>query len=350
MSDLQHPGSDEHAHDEGHVHPPASGHHHHHHHHHHPSGPAKAGLWRRVGLALLLALLIIATACLVQVRSGEAVVITRFGNPVRVLLQPGLAWHWPVPLESAIPVDLRIRTTSSGLQDVGTRDGLRVIVQAYTVWQVQNDPQHVQRFIRAVQNQPDMAADQIRTFIGSALETTTSGFALADLVNTDASRIRLAEFERHLHDQVARQLLDSYGIRLVQVGIERLTLPAVTLNATVDRMRAERETIATERAAEGKRQAAEIRSAAERDARVMRADATVKAADIEAQAQVESADIYGKAWASNPALYNLLRSLDTLSAVINPSTQLVLRTDAAPFRQLVEGPPTLPPAVNGAKP
>src|SRR5688572_18928606 len=128
-------------------------------------------------------------------------VITRFGNPVRVLLQPGLAWHLPVPLETAIPVDLRIRTTSSGLQDVGTRDGLRIIVQAYTVWQVKNDPQHVQRFIRAVQNQPDMAAAQIRTFIGSALETTTSGFALADLVNTDASKIRLSGFEQHLHDQ-----------------------------------------------------------------------------------------------------------------------------------------------------
>lgn len=41
----------------------------------------------------------------------------------------------------------------------------------------------------------------------------------------------------------------------------------MTLGATVDRMRAERETIATERTAEGRRQAAEIRSAAERDAR-----------------------------------------------------------------------------------
>ncbi|EGH34995.1 hypothetical protein PSYJA_40837, partial [Pseudomonas syringae pv. japonica str. M301072] len=34
-------------------------------------------------------------------------------------------------------LDLRLRTTSSGLQDVGTRDGLRIIVQAYVAWQVQ---------------------------------------------------------------------------------------------------------------------------------------------------------------------------------------------------------------------
>lgn len=335
----------------GHDHDAHGGHHHgagHHHHHH--SGPATPGLWRRVTIAVVLVALIAATACLVQVRSGEAMVITRFGNPVRVLLQPGLAWHLPVPLETAIPVDLRIRTTSSGLQDVGTRDGLRIIVQAYTVWQVKNDPQHVQRFIRAVQNQPDIAAAQIRTFIGSALETTTSGFALADLVNTDAGKIRLSGFEQHLHDQIARQLLDSYGIELVQVGVERLTLPSVTLDATVDRMRAERETIATERSAEGKRQAAEIRSSAERDARVIKADALVSAANIEAQAQLKSTAIYAKARAGNPELYDLLRSLDTLNNVITPGTQLILRTDAAPFRQLVEGPPSLPAASNGTPP
>jgi membrane protease subunit HflC len=130
-------------------------------------------------------------------------------------------------------------------------------------------------------------------------------------------------------------------VRVLQVGIERLTLPSVTLTATVDRMRAERETIATERTAIGKREAAQIRSAAERDARIVQADATVKAADIEAQSRVEAAQIYGRAYAESPQLYNLLRSLDTLGTVVTPGTKLILRTDAAPFRVLVDGPPSL---------
>lgn len=205
-------------------------------------------------------------------------------------------------------MDLRLRTTSSGLQDVGTRDGLRIIVQAYVAWRVQGDSDNVQRFMRAVQNQPDEAARQIRTFVGSALETTASSFDLADLVNTDASKVRIADFEAQLRQQIDQQLLSTYGVRVVQVGVERLTLPSVTLTATVDRMRAERETIATERTAVGKREAAQIRSAAERDARIVQADATVKAADIEAQSRVEAAQIYGRAYASSPQLYNLLRS------------------------------------------
>ena len=164
---------DDHAgHDHGH-----GGHHHHGHHHH--GDPQEAGPfpWRRMGWAALLVAFAVAAASLVQVRSGEATVITRFGNPSRVLLEPGLSWRWPAPFEAAIPVDLRLRTTSSGLQDVGTRDGLRIIVQAYVAWQVQGDPDNVQRFMRAVQNQPDEAARQIRTFVGSALETTASRLA-----------------------------------------------------------------------------------------------------------------------------------------------------------------------------
>ena len=307
--------------------------------HDHDHSPPTGSVRWRFGLAALLVTFAVATACLVQVRSGEAEVITRFGNPSRVLLQPGLAWRFPLPFESAIPVDLRLRTTSSGLQDVGTRDGLRIIVQAYVAWQVQPDPDNVQRFMRAVQNQPDEAARQIRTFVGSALETSASGFDLANLVNTDASKVHIADFEGHLRGQIEKQLLDTYGVRVALVGIERLTLPAVTLSATVDRMRAERETIATERTAEGKRLAAEIRSGAERDARMLQADASVKAASIEAQAQAQAAEIYGKAHAGSPELYDLLRSLDALGTIVNADTRLVLRTDAAPFRSLVEGPP-----------
>jgi modulator of FtsH protease HflC len=296
---------------------------------------------RRLVIAGLLVAFAIATASLVQVRAGEATVITRFGNPVRVLLDPGLAWRLPAPFESTIPVDLRLRTTSSGLQDAGTRDGLRIIVQAYVAWQVKTDPASVQRFMRAVQNQPDEAARQIRTFVGSALETTASGYDLSSLVNTDAAKVRITDFEKHLSEQISQQLLATYGVRVVQVGIERLTLPSVTLTATVDRMRAERETIATERTAVGKRQAAEIRSAAERDARILQANASIKAAEIEAQSRVEAAAIYGRAYAGSPQLYNLLRSLDTLGTIVNPGTKLILRTDAAPFRALVDGPPQL---------
>lgn len=305
------------------------------------SAPLRNKRALRLGIAAFLLTLAVLTACLLNVSAGSATVVTRFGNPERVLLSPGLAWRLPAPFETPINVDLRVRSTSSGLQDVGTRDGLRVLVQAWVIWKVKPDDGNVLRFIRAVQNQPDEAARQIRTFIGSALETTTSNYALADIVNVDSSKVKIAQLEQALQSQLKAQLLNSYGIEVIQTGIERLTLPAVTLNATVDRMRAERETIAAERTAEGKRLAAEIHSQADRDGRIVEADASVKAATIVANAQRDAATIYGKAWASDPQLYNLLRSLDTLSTIVNGNTRMVLRTDAEPFRALVQGPDDL---------
>ncbi|MDP9811551.1 membrane protease subunit HflC [Rhizobium tibeticum] len=322
---------------DAHAHPDSD--HHGHDHHSHDRDETMPFRWSRLVVAIVIVSIILVAACLVQVQSGAATIITRFGNPMRVLTDPGLAFRFPIPLENTINVDLRARSTSSGLQDVGTKDGLRIIAQAYAIWQVPQDPDAIKRFVRSVQNQPDLAAEQIRTFLGSSLETAASNFDLSSLINPDPDKLRIDALEAQLKAQITQQLFDTYGLQVVDIGIERLTLPAVTLNATVDRMRAERETIATERAAVGKRKAAEIRSAAERDARVLLADATVKAADIEAKSRVEAAQIYGAAYKSAPELYELLRSLDTLGTIVNSNTRLVLRTDAAPFRALVDGPP-----------
>jgi len=325
-----------------HHHHHGHGHHDHDHDHDHPGDAGGRGPFARYGrfaVAFLIVAAAVVAACVVLVAPGQAIVVTRFGNPVSVLTEPGLAWKMPAPVENTIDVDLRLRTTSSGLQDVGTRDGLRILVQAYVAWQVPAEADRIRQFLRAVRNQPDVAAQQLRSFVGSALEITAASFDLANLVNTDPAKVQLAELERRLRERIDEQALKVYGVTIRQVGIERLTLPTETLNATVARMRAERETVAAERQAEGQRAAAEIASNADRDARILRAKAKTEAAGIDAKSRLEAADIYGQAYSSAPDLYMLLRSLDTLDTVVGANTRLILRTDAAPFRVLVEGPP-----------
>jgi len=322
-------------------------HHHHGHGHHHDhdhqhgddegSGARPFGLIARFAAAGLVVAAALCAACLVLVTAGDAVVINRFGDPVRVLIDPGLRWKLPPPFETTLPVDLRLRTTSSGLQDVGTKDGLRILVQAYVAWQVSADPDRIRQYLRAVRNQPAEAANQIRTFVGSALETTVSSFELASLVNTDPSKVEIATLEQRLMGQLDKQLLETYGITVRQVGIERLTLPVRPLDATVSRMGAERATVAAAQMAEGRRKAAEITADADRDARILIANATSDAASIEAKSRQEAAGIYSQAFSIDPKLYTLLRSLDTLDRIANPNTRIFLRTDAAPFRVLVDG-------------
>ncbi len=327
-----------HDHDHGHGH-----------HLHEPDMAGRPGAHRwRVGLRFAMAALIVVAAgfasSAVMVGAGQATVVTRFGDLSRVLTTPGLAWKLPAPVESVIPVDLRLRTTSTGLQDVGTKDGLRILVQAYVAWQVPPDPGRIRQFLRAVRNEPDEAARQIRSLVGAALQVTASSFEFADLVNTDPKRQLLPEFEARLRAQVERQALDVYGLQIQQVGIDRLSLPDATLAATVARMRAERETVAAARTAEGLRAAAELRALSVRDSRIAVAQARTEAAGIEAASRKEAAQVQARAYQADPGLYALLRSMDTLGSVVGPNTRMVLRTDAAPFNMLIQGPPgSIPP-------
>ena len=197
---------------------------------------------------------------------------------------------------------------------------------------------------------PDEAADQLRSYVGSSLEIAAARFDLAQLVNTDSAKVQLDEFEHALQTRIEAQVLATYGIGILQIGIERLTLPSDALEATVARMTAERNTVAARRTAEGTRAAAEIRSNAERDARILVADARTEAAQVEAKARLEAAGIYGGAYNADPALYSLLRSLDTLDGVVGDNTRLILRTDAAPFRAFVDGPSAVVPKAEAVVP
>jgi len=307
------------------------------------SDEAQPGL-SRFGMALrfVLAAVVMGAAVLagtaVMVGAGEAVVVTEFGAPVRVLTEPGLAWKLPAPLQGTVTVDLRLRTSSTGLEDVGTRDGLRILLQSYVAWQVPSDPDHIRQYLRAVRNDPDEAARQLRSFIASALQVTASSFDFAELVNTDPAKLHLADFEQRLQAQVEAQVLRTYGVQVRQAGIETLSLPEASLTATVSRMRSERETVAAERTAEGLRAAAEVRSDAERDGRIVVAQARAEAAGIDARARREAAAIQSRAYLSDPELYTLMRTLDTLVQSVGSSTRLVLRTDSEPFSVLLAPP------------
>jgi membrane protease subunit HflC len=291
----------------------------------------------RVLVATMLVLCAVLAATMQLVRAGTASVVTRFGAPVRVVLTPGLAWKLPAPIERSVDVDLRLHTTASGIHGVLTRDGLSIVVQAWVAWRVPSGRDEIMHFLRTVQNRPDEAANQLRTFLGSSLETVSGRFPLAHLLNTDPGEVQLLAFEQALRERLAAQA-GEYGIEIVDVGIERLMLPEATIGATLNRMAAERDTVAEEKKANGRRLAGEIRSTAEKEARIAKAKANEDASAVEAAARTRAAAIYGAAHQTDPGLYAFLRSLDTLDQVVGPTTRIVLRTDAAPLRALVEIP------------
>ena len=211
-------------------------------------------------------------------------------------------------------------------------------MQAYVAWQVPDDPDHIRQFLRAVRNQPEIAAEQLRSFVGSSLEIAASSFDLSSLVNTDPQKIHLGQFEGQLRDRLDEQALNVYGSH-DPPSRHRAFDPSgrdVEGHGGTDESRAGNSRSGTicRRPARSQRNHLQRVSRCTRPRRQAKADA----AGIEAKARVEAADIYGKAYSSDPELYTLLRSLDTLDQVIDGNTRLILRTDAAPFNVLVDGP------------
>src|SRR6202158_5439472 len=90
-----------------------------------------------VGTLALAAIVFHATA--VVVREGEAVLITRFGRPLRAATQAGLHWKLPWPIDQASLLDMRRRVYETGHTEMLTRDKKNVIARTFVVWRI-GDP------------------------------------------------------------------------------------------------------------------------------------------------------------------------------------------------------------------
>jgi membrane protease subunit HflC len=298
---------------------------------------------RRIGrmawlAAAALACVVWLSLSVVTVGAGQALLVTHFGRPAGVLTRPGVYLTWPSPLRGLVEVDTRLRVTMGALRDVVTRDGQPMRVQAFVAWRVPPEADPVQLFVRAGGD----ASRDIEGLVDSALPGVASGFAAAEFFAARPGAGWLGQFAERLKDAVAGRAHEAFGVTVLQVGVAQLTLPEAVLAATEARMRAARVAEAGARAAQAQLQAAEIRAEASRDSRIALAEAQTEAAQIEAASRKEAADIEAKAYNADPDLYLMLRSLDTLSTMVGPSTRLVLRTDAAPFNMLVQGPPLDP--------
>jgi membrane protease subunit HflC len=264
----------------------------------------------------------------VSVGAGQAVLVAVFGSPYRVLTRPGFYLTWPAPAGTATRVDTRLQTTMGTLQDIATRNGQHLDVQAFAEWRVPAEAEAVKTFVRAAGHNADAAGRDVQGLLDAALAQISAGDPL-----------RLADSGDRLKDRIGSQAREAFGIEILHTGISRITLPEATLAATEARMRAQADAAAAERIAQAQMQAAEIRAEADRDSRIAVAEAQTEAANIEAASAKAAADIQAKAYSADPDLYLMLRSLDTLSSMVGPGTRLVLRTDAAPFNLLVQGPP-----------
>jgi membrane protease subunit HflC len=295
----------------------------------------KAQRWLRaiVGTLALLAIAFHATALVV--REGEAVLVTRFGRPLRAATAAGLHWKLPWPIDRAILLDMRRRVYETGLTEMLTRDKKNIIVRTFVVWRV-GDPI---AFTQAIGDDLAAAEAKLDGLLTNAAIGTLGGHELSALVSTNPRDLRVDAIERQLLAATAPLAERGYGVAVEQIRVERIALPAENVTAVFAQMRAERRQFAAKFEAEGEREASRIRTEAELAAARIRAQGSEEEARVRGESAAEVARIYGDAHRVDPALYRFTRSLESVDALVGDGTSLILRTDSEPFSLLQEKAP-----------
>jgi membrane protease subunit HflC len=280
-----------------------------------------------VGTLALVAIGFHATA--VVVREGEAVLVTRFGRPLRAATQAGLHWKLPWPIDQAVLLDLRRRVYETGHTEMLTRDKKNVIARTFVVWRI-GDPL---TFTQAI-GLGSGAEAKLDGLLTNAAIGTLGGHDLSALVSTNPDDLQVDRIESELLASTAPVALRNYGVAVEQIHLERIALPEENVTAVFDQMRAERRQFAAKFEAEGNREASRIRSEAELEAARIRAKGTEEEARIRGKSAADVAKIYADAHRINPELYRFTRSLESLDKLVTPNTSLILRTDSEPFSLL----------------
>ena len=250
------------------------------------------------GIALLVAVLFVVSASLFTVRQTEQVLITQFGEPIRVISVPGL--HAKVPfIQTVISFDRRLLDFESGGEEVILADQRRLIVDSFARFRI-TDPL---RYFQAVGPAENGVRARLSSVVTSSLRRVLGNETLLNVLSTDRSRIT-----GRIKAQVAEEM-KNFGVSIEDVRLRRADLPEENTQAILGRMKSERQRVAAQARAEGAEASLRIRADADRDRTVLLADANAAADRLRGEGENEAIKIYADAFNRDAAFYETYRTL-----------------------------------------
>jgi membrane protease subunit HflC len=300
-----------------------------------PHGRLRTWLPGALGLLAIAAL----ARAVVIVDQAEAVYVTEFGRPVRLLDEPGLHWKWPY--QSRRGFDKRLQLDAPPPREMLTRDKKNLEVAWYVSWRIAD----VDRFLKAVRTLPDASA-RLEDMAASVLAAELGGQDLAELVKVGDTPA-LGQSLDAATARISAQAEAEYGVQVVDVRLRRLNYPEEVRSAVFEQIRSERRRVAARTRAEGESEARTIRSAAERARARTLAEADADAARVIGEGEAQATRIANEAHAADPGFYQFFKTLETYRTALDGKTTLVLSADSDFLRLLSRGasePPSPPPS------
>ncbi len=289
-----------------------------------------------VAAAVLVALL--SRMVTYSLRFTEVAVVTTFGEAGdnSTITQAGLHFKAPYPIQSVTKYDTRVRFLQARSETQQTADDRQIVVEAFVTWSVRDPLAFYQRFSNAGEREADhyrRAEEILRSALRSGL-SETSRYRMEELFTSEGSS-KLPELESRVLTAMTGggtggQSLDSSGIVVNSVGINRVVLPEETTTAVFDRMAADRDRLVKEIEAQGMSSAAAIRSSATAKAETIKAFASARAEEIRTQGDIEGAK-YLEKMNAYPELAIFLRNVEFMATVMSRRLTLVFPTSMPGF-------------------
>ena len=279
--------------------------------------------WTRLSILVpLLLLAVAAPSSIFTIHETESGVVTRFGRPRAEIASPGLHFKLPWPIDSVLRIDRRLLVFDGEPAEMLTKDKRNVVVDSFILWRIA-DPV---RFAQTARTRPEAEA-RLLDLSASALGAAVGRVPMESLTRL-GSESGLVDVSAEAATGVREMALASLGIEVADLRINGFNLPRQNRASVIERMRAERATIATAYRSEGEEEALKIEAEATKERDRLLAEAESEAETLRGAGEAEALALLSEAYERNPRLYRLLRDLESYETILDSDTTIFLESDS----------------------
>jgi len=272
-------------------------------------------------LPIIIALGVIAYLSFFTVKEINQAIVLQFGNPKRVLAEPGLKVKIPF-IQNVVFLDRRILSLDPQPEEVIASDQKRLIVDAYSRFKIV-DPL---KFYISVGNEM-VARSRLATIINSRLRSVLGKHSLATLLSEERSK-QMAIIQEGVNIEA-----EKFGITIIDIRIKRADLPQANSEAIYKRMQTEREREAKQFRARGAEMAVTITSTADKEVTVILANANKQSEIMKGEGDGLRNKIFAQAFGKDPEFFAFYRAMQAYEkALIGGETSLILSPDSDFFK------------------
>ena len=272
-------------------------------------------------LPIIILIFVLAYFSIFTVKELNQAIVLQFGNPKRIILNPGLNFKIPF-IQNVVYLDKRILNLDTPPEEVIASDQKRLIVDSFTRFKIV-DPL---KFYISVGNER-VARSRLATIINSRLRNVLGQQELQTLLSKDRTKQMI------LIKEGVTVEAKNFGIEVIDVRIKRADLPQANSEAIYRRMQTEREREAKEFRARGAEMAVTITSIADKDVSVILANANKDSEIMKGEGDGLRNKIFAEAFGKDPEFFAFYRAMQAYeTALIGGETSLILSPDSEFFK------------------